>query len=95
MQINRWKLFYLSLCVFFILGSYATACANGEQAQAYPDMSWSTPEWWVGYYNNYINEKVNLSTMGDILVTEYLEHPQELGHTFQLVHKWCLFYSME
>lgn len=77
MQVNRMKIYHISLCLFFVLGGFGTAFLNGEQAQTYPDTSWNTPKNFVGYHNNYINQKINPSTMGDILITEYVEHPQE------------------
>lgn len=68
-EMSRWKLFYISLCLFFVLGAMATGYIQGEQLKAYPDMSWRTPKNFVGYFNNWINQKVNPTTLGDVLIT--------------------------
>ena len=77
MEINRLKPFYISLCVFFLVGAFVTAYVNGQQVQTVPDNNWHTPEYFVGYFNNYLNQKVNPMTLGDVMVTEYLENPSE------------------
>lgn len=77
MQLNRLKIFYIALCLFFVVGAFVTAYVSGEQVEDLPDMSWQKPEYFVGYFNNYLNQKVNPMTLGDVFVTEYIEHPDE------------------
>jgi len=84
MQINRFKFFYISLCLFFVVGAFVTAYTTGQQMENLPDTSWQRPEYFVGYFNNYLNQKVNPMTLGDILVTEYLERPAEPTGVFPL-----------
>ena len=64
-------------CLFFVLGAFVTAYMNGKQVESIPDRSWQTPEYFVGYFNNYLNQKINPMTLGDVFVTEYIEHPDE------------------
>ena len=77
MTLDRSKLYYISLTLFFVLGAFVTAYVQGENTETRPDMSRNTPEFFVGYFNNYLHEKVTPSTMADVLITEYITHPME------------------
>lgn len=84
MSISRTKIYYISFCLFFLLGGFVTAFVNGQQADNDTDMSWNRPEKFVAYMNSYLNEKVNPSTLADILITQYVEHPLEATNTMPL-----------
>ena len=84
MDYNQTKYYYITLCVFFIAGAFATAYVTGQQVESLPDMSWQTPDNFVAYVNSYLNEKVNPSTLADVLVTQYIDHPLEATNVMPL-----------
>lgn len=77
-------MYYISLCLFFVVGAFATAFTNGQNVESLPDTSWRTPENFVAYVNSYLNEKVNPSTLADVLVTQYIDHPLEATNLMPL-----------
>ena len=70
MSFSRTKTYHISLCLFFIFGGFATAFTAGQQVDNDTDMSWKQPENFVAYMNSYLNEKINPSTLADILITQ-------------------------
>ncbi|MHA1215196.1 MAG: hypothetical protein ACTSPG_07845 [Candidatus Hodarchaeales archaeon] len=95
MRLDQTKLFYISLCVFFVLGSFVTAYVSGQQAKNIPDKSLPEPEYYVGYINNYINQKVNLMTLADIWAYEYVTHPPEPTGVLPLYPAQSLVYEYD
>ncbi|MFW9856830.1 MAG: hypothetical protein ACFFFG_17410 [Candidatus Thorarchaeota archaeon] len=77
MALDRSKTYYVALCVFLVVGGLATAYSTGREVQLIPHNPKRTPDKVVAYLNSYLNEKVNPTTLSDVLVTQYIEHPHE------------------
>ncbi|MFW9856890.1 MAG: hypothetical protein ACFFFG_17710 [Candidatus Thorarchaeota archaeon] len=77
MDLRKNLFYYVAFCVFFFVGAIAQAYEQGTVLTTLPDTSANTPERLAGYLNSYLEQKVNPSTMADVLLTEYIQHPQD------------------